>query len=364
MRTVSRLSKALRGRAGRHLVKVVIYACVCLAVLAALVARIGNIDYFAKHVSYRAAMPDVTGLLVNDEVKVAGVPVGKVTGISVDHGRAMVSFQVKPSLRLLSSTEVGVRWRNVLGQKYLYLYPGTTGSRLAHGATLPESQSVHGADVGEFLDAVAPILEAIDPTKANAFVQSLNDALDGNEQKVRGLIDDSAVISQSLGSSDQQVGDLIGNLNTVVGGLADRNDQLNSTITRFRLLAGSLATNNTDLELLVERFAAVQTRLDKLVTDNRGNLTGTIDDLATLAQVIGQHRDDLNAALATLPQGLRFYDDVSSYGQWFQIRVTISCLANQANCSSERAFTDALAGKSPPPNLGSVPAFALSGGGP
>jgi phospholipid/cholesterol/gamma-HCH transport system substrate-binding protein len=365
MRTVSRTLKALRGATGRTLVKVVLYSLVCLAVLGALIGRIGNIDWFAEHEGYHAEMPDVTGLLVNDDVKVAGVRVGKVTGISVHRGRAEVSFEVKPGMELRSSTQVGVRWRNVLGQKYLYLYPGTQGKVLHAGATFPESQAVRSADVGEFLNSVAPILQAIDPAKANAFVRALNQALDGNEEKVRGLLSDTASISSELGGSDQQIGSLIENLDTVVGGLASRDEDLNTAVTRFKTLAASLSSNNDDLQLLVERFAAVQTRLNRLVTDNRGNLDATIDDLATIAKVLHRHRGDLEATLATLPQGLRIYDSISSYGQWFQIRTTITCLANQANCSAEGSTSDALSGGAPatPPDVGSIVGFALAGGG-
>jgi phospholipid/cholesterol/gamma-HCH transport system substrate-binding protein len=366
MRYLSRMAKGLRGSTGRNLLKVTLYSLLCLVVLFALIGRIGNIDWFSKHESYKAEMPDVTGLLVNDDVKVAGVRVGKVTRISVDRGKAIVSFQVKPSVKLRTSTQVGVRWRNVLGQKYLYLYPGTSGPVLKPGARLPASQVVRSADVGEFLNSVAPILRAIDPAKANAFVRALNEALDGNEDKVRGLLSDTATISHDLGGSDQQIGNLIDNLDTVVGGLANRDGDLNTAVTRFKTLASSLADNNDDLQLLVERFAAVQTRLNTLVKTNRGNIDQTVDDLATIAKVLHGHRSDLDQALATLPQGLRIYDSISSYGQWFQIRVKISCLANQQNCSYEGSTSDALNGgapNGPQPDPSSIPTFALSGGG-
>jgi phospholipid/cholesterol/gamma-HCH transport system substrate-binding protein len=311
-------------------------------------------------------MPDVTGLLVNDDVKVAGVRVGKVTGIKIERGKAIVSFQVKEGIELRRSTQIGVRWRNVLGQKYLYLYPGTKGRVLPKGSKLPASQSVRGADVGEFLNAVSPILRAIDPAKANAFVRSLNEALDGNEDKVRGLLSDTADISKELGGSDEQIGSLIENLDTVVGGLADRDQDLNTAVTRFQTLSAGLAANNDDLQLLVERFASVQEKLNELVTDNRTDIDATVDDLGAIARVLHDHRDDLDEALATLPQGLRVYDSISSYGQWFQIRVTISCLANQANCSYEGASGDALNGgapSGPAPDVSNIPGFALSGGG-
>jgi phospholipid/cholesterol/gamma-HCH transport system substrate-binding protein len=361
MRLLSRLGRSLKGRTGRQLAKLAVYAGLCLAVLAGLVARIGNIDYFDHKDGYQAVMPDVTGLLVNDAVKVAGVDVGKVTGIEVERGQAVVSFEVDPEVHLTTTTRVGVRWRNVLGQKYLYLYPGTGGKALAKGGRLPESQAVDSADVGAFLNAVGPILRAIDPAKVNAFIRAFNTALEDNEGKVRSLLSDTGDIATELGGRDQEIGALIDRLDTVVGGLADRNGDLNLVITRFKTLAQGMADNNDDLQLLVERFSAVQEKLDELVTRNRGNLDSTIEDLGTIARTLAQHRDELDRSLRTLPQGLAVYDQISSYGQWFQIRSKITCLANQRQCSDEALTSDTLAGGGPAGTAGDVVGFALTG---
>ncbi|WP_421121522.1 MCE family protein [Aquihabitans daechungensis] len=360
MRTISRLFKSLRGRSGRQLIKLLVYSAVCLAVLAG-VARIGNVDFFADDTAYAAAMPDVSGLQVNDAVKVAGVDVGKVTSLSVERGRAVVRFKIDPDVRLTDQTRVGVRWRNVLGQKYLYLYPQPDGRRLEPGDRLPASNAVESADVGAFLNSIGPILQAIDPAKANAFIRAFNEALEGNEDKVRSLLSDTGDIATDLGGADVEIGSLIGHLDTVVGGLADRDEDLQLVISRFETMAGGLADNNADLQLLVERFAAVQAKLDDLVTRNRGNLDATIDDLATIAEVLGRHRDDLDEALATLPEGLAIYDKISSYGQWFQIRTKITCLANQRTCSDEAITSSALDSGISPEGAASVVGFALEG---
>ncbi len=361
MRTISRLLKALRGRSGRQLVKLAVYSALCLAVLAGLVARIGNIEFFSHDTAYAAAMPDVTGLQVNDAVKVAGVAVGKVTGLSVERGQAVVRFKIDPDVRLTDQTRVGVRWRNVLGQKYLYLYPGKEGHRLRPGQRLPKANAVESADVGAFLNSVGPILQAIDPAKANAFIRAFNEALEGNEDKIRSLLGDTADIATDLGGSDVEIGSLIGHLDTVVGGLSDRDKDLQLVISRFEKMASGLADNNADLQLLVERFAAVQTKLDELVTRNRGNVDATIDDLATIAKVLGRHREDLDQALATLPEGLAVYDKISSYGQWFQIRSKITCLANQKTCSDEAATSGTLDSGISPQGAATVVDFALTG---
>jgi phospholipid/cholesterol/gamma-HCH transport system substrate-binding protein len=361
MRTVSRLAKSLKGRTGRQLLKLGIYSVVCLAVLAGLVARIGNVDFFSDDAAYAAAMPDVTGLQVNDAVKVAGVDVGKVTGMSVERGQAIVRFEIDPDVRLTDQTRIGVRWRNVLGQKYLYLYPGAEGRRTKPGHRFPAANSVESADVGAFLNSIGPILQAIDPAKANAFIRAFNEALEGNEDKVRALLGDTADIATDLGGADAEIGSLIGHLDTVVTGLADRDEDLQLVISRFEEMAGGLADNNADLQLLVERFAAVQTKLDELVTRNRGNLDATIDDLATIAEVLGKHRDDLDQALATMPEGLAVYDKISSYGQWFQIRSKITCLANQRTCTDEAITSGVLDSGLSPETAATVVDFALVG---
>ena len=71
--------------------------------------------------------------------------------------------------------------------------------------------------------------------------------------------------------------------------------------------------------------------------------------------------EDLDATLATLPAGLRPYDAISSYGQWFQVRVVVTCLANQSVCAQEGLTTDLLAGG--PPDVGAILGFALTGPG-
>ncbi|MCU1370663.1 MAG: MCE-family protein Mce1B [Ilumatobacteraceae bacterium] len=361
MRHLSRLLKALRGRSGRQLLKLAAYSVVCLAVLAGLVARIGNVEFFSDDTGYAAAMPDVTGLQVNDAVKVAGVDVGKVTGLSIERGQAVVHFAIDPDVHLTDQTRVGIRWRNVLGQKYLYLYPGTEGERLEPGAELPPANSVESADVGAFLNAIGPILQSISPAKANAFIRAFNEALEGNEDQVRELLGDTADIATDLGGADVEIGSLLGHLDTVVGGLADRDADLQTVITRFQEMAGGLADNNADLQLLVERFAAVNQKLDQLVTDNRENLDATIDDLTVIAAVLGEHREDLDAAMATLPEGLGVYDQISSYGQWFQIRTKITCLANQKTCFDEGLTSSALDSGLTAESADTVVGFALAG---
>jgi phospholipid/cholesterol/gamma-HCH transport system substrate-binding protein len=349
-RLLSRLRRGLRGE-GRVLLKLSLYAAGCLVVLGWLVSMVGNTAFFAERTSYEAELDDATGLRVNDAVKIAGVEVGSVTGIDIDRGRAVVAFEVEEGTELLDSTQAGIRWRNVLGQKYLYLYPGEDGQPLASGDRIPIDQSVPSADVGDFLNAVGPVLQALDPDDANAFVRAVSEGVSGNEAEIRRLIDDSAGLAQVLGGLDGEVGSIITNMEQVTTAVAQRDDAVDELLVNLSSLSGDVAARNQSLNGLVEDFAGVQTRLARLLRENRGDLDGTIDDLRVIAQALGRHEGDLDAALATLPEGVGPYHLISSTGQWFGVRATIACLAAQTTC----AFEDPSHALAPPETVAGPP---------
>ncbi len=362
----SRFRRGLRGE-GRVLIKLSLYSAGCLVVLGWLISMVGNAAFFADRTAYEAELDDATGLRVNDAVKIAGVEVGSVTGVDIEHGHAVVSFEVEEGTQLLASTQAGIRWRNVLGQKYLYLYPGDEGEPLASGDRIPLEQSVPSADVGDFLNAVGPVLQALDPADANAFVQAVSEGVSGNEAHIRRLIDDSASLTQVLGGLDGQVGSIITNMDQVTSAVARRDDAVDELLVNLSSLSGDLAARNDSLNTLVTDFADVQDRLARLLRENRGDLDGTIDDLRVIADALSGHRGDLEAALGSLPEGVGPYHLISSTGQWFGVRATISCLANQTDCSfedpSHMAFgpPEQLSGHEEGPSVSSIVAFANAG---
>ncbi|MEI4927482.1 MlaD family protein, partial [Klebsiella pneumoniae] len=77
-----------------------------------------------------------------DDVKLSGVPVGKVTGIHIRDGRAEVSFEIDETVALPVDTVAAVHWRNLIGQRYVYLYPGTAADHLAGGDQVEATRSV------------------------------------------------------------------------------------------------------------------------------------------------------------------------------------------------------------------------------
>jgi len=326
--------------------KVAIFAVVCLVVLAALAAKIGNITFFSHRATYQAELADATGLQPSDDVKIAGVTVGQVTGIALQRAHALVTFAVDDDVHLHQGTQVGLQWHNVIGQQYLYLYPTRTGAVLRPGAVLPLSSNVAGADVGALLNALGPLLSALHPQQANEIVESFADALQGDETQVDQLIDGAAGVSQTVGSLDTQVGQVIGNLNQVFGALASRSSDLGQVIGNLQSLAQTLQGHNDLLDQTVANLGTVAGQVGQLESDTHDTLSNAIANLQAVSSEIQSRAGELSSGLSTLGPGLAGYVDISGYGQWFEIQTVYACLANETVCTYYQP-TDAPAGSGP-----------------
>ena len=279
------------------------FVLVCLAFTGYLAFTIGNLDVRdplnRANYTVTAAFDDVTGLLLNDNVKVAGVVVGKVTGITTEDGRAVVTFQVDDQHDDIPKDSVAaIRWRNLIGQRYLYLYPGDSPESLQDGDVIDETVSV--IDLGELFDELGPIVSSIDPAKVNDFLVTITEALDGREDKVGQALDDLAVLTTGLASRDEAIQRLLTNLDTVADTINRRDAQIEVMLQNLVILSDTFGDNTATLDAALTELAAFGTELDDLLTSSSDELTRLLGNLALVTDTVRGRLPELDAALKGL----------------------------------------------------------------
>jgi phospholipid/cholesterol/gamma-HCH transport system substrate-binding protein len=311
--------------------KFLIFAAICAVLLVGLALKIGNVQMGARH-EINAQLSDVTGLATGDTVNIAGVPVGQVASITVQHGHALVGMNINNSVKLHSATDVGMRWHNVIGQKEIALYPANGGRLLAPNATIPIDHDVTDASINSFLNSVGPLLSSINPSEANQFVENVSGALQGDTAQIDQLINSGAIVSNTVGQLDSQVSAIIGNLNQVLGAIASRSGDVGTLVTNLQTVSSSLAAKNALLDSVVGNLSQVAADLANLVGTNHQTLNNTISSLQVVAADIQAHQQELANGLATLGQGLAPYIQISQWGQWCAVQTVYTCLAGQTVC--------------------------------
>lgn len=281
------------------------FVVVCLFFTGYLAFTIGNLDVrdpLGKNAyTVTAAFDDVTGLLMNDNVKVAGVVVGKVTGVSTKAGRAVVEFAIDDEHSdIPKDSSAAIRWRNLIGQRYIYLYPGTSSEALEDGDVIAKTASV--VDLGELFNRLGPIVGSIDPAQVNDFLETITSALDGREDMVGQALDDLATLTNGLASRDEAIQRLITNLDTVAQTVNKRDAQIETMLQNLITLSTTFGDNTATLDAALVELGSFGTELDSLLTTNADEIDRLLANLALVTETVQGRLPQLDVALSGLAE--------------------------------------------------------------
>jgi phospholipid/cholesterol/gamma-HCH transport system substrate-binding protein len=331
------------------------FVAVCLAFTLWLAFTIGNIHFPPEH-TYKlsASFDDVSGLLPNDNVKVAGVVVGKVRSIKVDDGRAKVTFQVDRKYRLPSDSEAVIRWRNLIGQRYLYLYPGKASTVLESGDVIRHTRSV--VDLGELFNRLGPIVSSLDSSKVNDFLDTVSQAIAGNEDKLSKAIDDLATLANGLATRDQTIGDLIDNLNTVAGTITTRDTQIRTMLDNLVAISQTFSDNTGVLDQALTELGDFSKNLNTILSGNSAEIDRMIGNLDLILQTVDTKLPVLDHALAGISQASSKIFLASRLGEWLDedIECTATAPPQNGSCDSGGGVGGNAAGPATPAVIGSA----------
>ena len=226
-------------------------------------------DVAGETASYSAVFTDVYGLREGDDVRMAGVRVGRVEKIDLDGKLAKVSFVVQQEQRLYGNTVASVTYQNIVGQRYLGLSLGNEGSRaqLPPGSVIPLERTDPSFDVTALLNGYEPLFSLLNPQDADNLTKGIIQSLQGDTSSLATLVGQTSTLTETFAGRDQALGGVITNLNKVVGNLAAQNDNLDSVITQTREVVFTLDQRRPELQSSVGSLARVTGRLSASAAD-------------------------------------------------------------------------------------------------
>jgi phospholipid/cholesterol/gamma-HCH transport system substrate-binding protein len=310
--------KILDRRTTSDLVKLLVFIVVTTMATSVLVVLIGNISFQPKH-EYSAVFVDATGVVKGDDIRIAGVKVGSVKGVDVvDRTRARVTFTVEKTETLSKATHAAIRYRNLVGQRYISLSDqiGDTGE-LEPGDTIPVAQTTPALDLTVLFNGFKPLFQALSPTDINQLSYEIIQVFQGEGGTLEGLLAHTASVTSTLASRDQVIGELIDNLNEVLDHVGDRDDQLSKLITTFRTFVGGLKDDREAILGSLDDVSELSVQTADLVSGIREPFVGDIKQLRRLAGNLDSGKAELDRALQVLPIKLNKVDRTATYGSWF-----------------------------------------------
>ncbi len=119
-----------------------IFVIVGIVALIYLSVSLGGIKLFgSENYNVFASFDSVTGLKVGAKVEIAGVEVGKVSGIELDEDQAVVEMDILNDVKIADDSVASIRTQGIIGDKYVKLSLGGSEEYIENAGDIFETES-------------------------------------------------------------------------------------------------------------------------------------------------------------------------------------------------------------------------------
>jgi phospholipid/cholesterol/gamma-HCH transport system substrate-binding protein len=253
----------------------------------------------ATSVRHQALFDEAAGLTAGNDVKVSGVKVGSVSGITLERGKALVTFVVEGKVRLGAETTAHIRTGTLLGQRILTLESRGTGT-LKSADVIPVSRTSSPFVLTDALGMLATDTKGMDTATLNQSLDTLSDTIDRLSPQLGPTFDSLSQLSRTLNSRNESLNNLLKSASKVTGILSERSNQVNTLLLNANDLLDVLQQRRYAVVNLLANTSALSQQLTGLVHDNEKELAPALERLNSVTAMLEKNSDNIGKALAGL----------------------------------------------------------------
>ncbi|MCF6379086.1 MCE family protein [Nocardioides KLBMP 9356] len=289
---------------------------VVMAMLLVAALRADDLPIIGGGDTYHAMFSEAGGLKAGDEVRIAGVRVGKVDDIALDDGQVNVTFKVDESADFGSETRAAIKVKTILGAMFLALEPAGSG-QLKEDGTIPASRTSSPFDVVEAFEGLASTSEKIDTDQLAESLTTLADLTRNTPEEFRGALSGLSRLSANIAEKDEQLNTLLVNLERVSTVLDERDDDIIKLMEDSDVLFRALVARRDAVHQLLVSTTRLSKELSALIADSREDLAPALAHLENVVAVLNKNEDNLDSSLRLMAPFYRVFANTLGNGPWF-----------------------------------------------
>jgi phospholipid/cholesterol/gamma-HCH transport system substrate-binding protein len=256
------------------------------------------------------------GLYPNDDVRVVGVPVGKVDSIEPRATDVKITMTVRDGVKLPADAKAIIVAPNLVSARFVQFTPAYKGGpTLADGATIGLDRTGVPVEWDEVKQQLTQLSAQLRPQQGSlqgplsAFVDQAASTFDGNGDSFRQALRELSQTAGRLGDSRSDLFGTIRNLQVLINALSNSNEQIVQFSNHVASVSQVLADSSTDLDTTLGTLNKALNDVRGFLRDNNQALIGQVNKLADFTKILTDHSDDIEQILHVTPNGLaNFYN--------------------------------------------------------
>ncbi|MER7608289.1 MCE family protein [Nocardioides sp. NPDC127503] len=300
----------------RNPVKIGIVSIAVLLMLMVMAFKADSLPLIGGGTTYYANFSEAGGLKTGDEVRVAGVRVGKVNSIELDGNQVKVGFKIREKVNFGENSGAGVRVKTLLGDMFLELQPAGEGQMKA-GATIPVDRTESPYDVVEAFEGLADTSANIDKDQLAAALTTLADLTRSTPEEFQAALTGVSDLSRNLAAKDERIESLLTQLDRVTKVLDERDEDLITLMNDANQLFAALVERREAVHNLLISTQQLSKELSQLVDDSRADLKPALESLDVILDVFTKNEENLEKSLRLMAPFYKVFNNTLGNGPWW-----------------------------------------------
>jgi phospholipid/cholesterol/gamma-HCH transport system substrate-binding protein len=258
-----------------------------------------------------AEFPRAVSIYTGSDVRVLGVPVGKIDSVTPSGTDVIVKMHYDANVKIPANAKAVIVSPSIVGDRFVQLTPVYTGGQvLASGATLTEKQTAVPLELDQIYSSIDNLTVALGPNGANkkgAFTDLLDTTarnFGGQGKKFHQTILNFSRLSATLADNKGQLFGSLRQLEGFVHTLARNDRTVRGFNSQLANVSHMLKGERGDLAASLHNLGIAMRQVSSFVKDNRTILGKNITGLDQVTQILVKQRAALAETLRDAPLAL------------------------------------------------------------
>jgi phospholipid/cholesterol/gamma-HCH transport system substrate-binding protein len=305
-----------------------IVSVLIIGLITGLAFMVGLLHLLEDTYTMEGSFTDAAGLRNGDDVKLAGVKVGRVTGVEADreHGLVTVTWVINSGVDIRSDAGADIALETLLGSKYIRITDPAKGDELyadlpREDRVVPVDRTTTPVDVFDLTREATVRIEQTDNDKLNELIKQLATITEGKRATITDLIHSVGSLSSAINEREGELDALLESADELAANLADKDQTLVALIDSSRTVLDFLIQRRDEMAAALGAGSDAVRSLSVLIDTNADELDAILDDLHPTLATVDANMPQLNRALAIA--GPAFYGQslAGTHGPWQDVYI-------------------------------------------
>lgn len=299
-----------------------------IGLLTGIAFMIGLLRILEDAYEMEGTFSDASGLRAGDDVRVAGVKVGRVTSVQADRssGNVTVEWVINSGVEVHNGAGAEIALASLLGPKQLRINDPMAGTERFEDLpreqrVIPIERTKTPFDVFELTRVATEGIQELNTEDVNQLINELADVTEGKQATLAELTDGISRVSQTINSRDAELERLLDQADRLAATLNDKDEEILALIDASDEILDLIIDRRNQLAVVLGESADVVGELDRIIGTHRATLDSILDALAPTLDAVARQQDDLDRALAWIGPALLQQSKGGSHGPWQDIYV-------------------------------------------